>query len=53
MVPNIDTGSTTVDMSLAEKVAEFLRNEIVVPSETEGQLKEKRFLYPYEVIYVK
>ncbi|XP_034298270.1 ciliogenesis and planar polarity effector 1 isoform X3 [Pantherophis guttatus] len=35
MVPNIDTGNTTVDISLAEKVAEFLRNEIVVPSETE------------------
>ncbi|XP_026569559.1 ciliogenesis and planar polarity effector 1 [Pseudonaja textilis] len=35
IVPDIDTGSTAVDISLAEKVAEFLRNEIVGPSETE------------------
>ncbi|XP_058026096.1 ciliogenesis and planar polarity effector 1 isoform X4 [Ahaetulla prasina] len=34
IVPDIDTGSTAVDISLAEKVAEFLRSEIVVPSET-------------------
>ncbi|KAG8131163.1 hypothetical protein E2320_017971 [Naja naja] len=36
VVPDIDTGSTAVDISLAEKVAEFLRNEIVGPSETEA-----------------
>ncbi|ETE69116.1 putative protein C5orf42, partial [Ophiophagus hannah] len=36
IIPDTDTGSTAVDISLAEKVAEFLRNEIVGPSETEA-----------------
>ncbi|XP_032069124.1 ciliogenesis and planar polarity effector 1 isoform X3 [Thamnophis elegans] len=35
IIPDIETWSTAIDISLAEKVAKFLRNEIVVPSETE------------------
>ncbi|XP_070599532.1 ciliogenesis and planar polarity effector 1 [Erythrolamprus reginae] len=35
VVPNIDTGSMDVDISLAKKVAEYLRNEIAAPSETD------------------
>ncbi|XP_039203844.1 ciliogenesis and planar polarity effector 1 isoform X3 [Crotalus tigris] len=35
IVPDVDIGSTAVDISLAEKVAEFLRNERDIISETE------------------